>query len=264
MSATILEKIIAQKQQEVKADQAQISLAELEREIASLPAARGFVAALAERIGSGKAAIIAEVKKASPSKGLLRADFDPASIAKIYQQNGACCLSVLTDVMFFQGSDAYLQQAAAACSLPILRKDFIIDRQQIARARQMGADCVLLIVAALDAPRLHDLHSYAQSLGLDVLVEVHNRAELAIANQIANVALIGINNRDLHDFAVDLNTSTALAGEVAPDVVVISESGIHSAADIAKLRAANIHGFLIGETLITADNTAAKLAELAS
>lgn len=262
MSSHILDQIVVRKKAEVARLYAQYKLADLEKAAELLQPCRGFAAALQTKVASGGIAIIAEIKKASPSKGLLRADFNPAAISQSYAKAGACCLSVLTDVDFFQGADEYLQQAHQACTLPIIRKDFIIDRIQIARARLIGADCVLLIAAILTADELALLHGYALELGLDVLVEVHNRIELEMVNKLAKVLLIGINNRDLQSFDVDLNTSLSLQAQALPEALLISESGINSRADIAKLRAANIHSFLIGESFMRAQDPGQKLAEL--
>ena len=222
------------------------------------PVTRGFINAIDAKLCANKPAVIAEIKKASPSKGVLRADFDPSQIAKIYEQGGAACLSVLTDVDFFQGSDAYLSAARGACSLPVLRKDFIIDAYQIYEARALGADCVLLIVSALPDQRLPEFDALALELGLDVLIEVHDAPEMqrALACQSR---LIGVNNRNLRTFETSLDTSIALynahagvfSGESAAKIFV-TESGIHSTADVLRMRSAGIHAFLVGEALMRA------------
>ena len=232
---TILEKIVATKHREIEADKRVLSFADVEALAAKADPVRGFANAIVSRIARKEAAVIAEIKKASPSKGLIRADFDPASHAADYAANGAACLSVLTDRDYFQGHEDYLVAARSACTIPVIRKDFIVDRYQVAAARAMGADCVLLIVAALDASTLTDLASYAESLGLDVLVEVHNGAELDLALTLST-PLVGINNRDLHTFKTSLETSYTLASRVPADKVVITESGIHSAAVDARKR----------------------------
>lgn len=258
---TILEKIIAQKHQEIAEAQRQTSLAELERSFPEPAAARPFVGALTTCIANKRAAVIAEIKKASPSKGLIREDFDPALIARDYAQAGATCLSVLTDEKFFQGSVAYLQQARAACDLPVLRKDFMVDRYQVAEAKAMGADCILLIVAALEKSQLHDLANYAAEIDIDVLVEVHNAEELALALEL-NTPLIGINNRNLHTFETSLDVTLQLARDIPDNKMVITESGIHSEADVQTMLEHGIFGFLIGETFMRAPEPGAKLKEI--
>ena len=222
---------------------------------------RGFIDALRQRIAAQRPAVIAEIKKASPSKGLIRADFDPARIAAQYEAGGATCLSVLTDREFFQGANAYLQQARAACSLPVIRKDFIIDPYQIAEARAIGADCVLLIVAALDPVQLRELSSYASITGIDVLVEVHDEAEMDTALE-AGFDLIGVNNRNLHTFETDLGVTWRLAQRLPAGKLLVTESGIHSAEDVQSMIARGIYGFLIGESFMRAPDPGAKLAEL--
>ena len=218
---TILEKIVATKHREIEADKCVLSFADVETLAAKADPVRGFANAIVSRVARKEAAVIAEIKKASPSKGLIRADFDPASHAADYAANGAACLSVLTDRDYFQGHDDYLVAARGACTIPVIRKDFIVDRYQVAAARAMGADCVLLIVAALDASTLTDLASYAESLGLDVLVEVHDGAELDLALTLST-PLVGINNRNLHTFKTSLETSYTLASRVPDDKVVIT------------------------------------------
>ena len=247
---TILDKILATKQDEIQARQAEVSLADQEaaaRENADHR--RGFIAAMASRISQQQHAVIAEVKKASPSKGLIRADFDPPLIARQYEEAGASCLSVLTDQQYFQGHNDYLMAARAATQLPVLRKDFIIDRYQVAEAGAIGADCILLIVAALSEMKIRELMSVASDLALDVLVEVHDEAELDIALS-CGFKLIGVNNRNLHTFETDLNTTLRLAERVPDDRLLVTESGIATAADVKVMTDQRIYGFLVGETLM--------------
>ena len=257
---TILRKIIDRKWQEIALRKQHTSLADVKIRAADQGPARGFVAAIESKIAQGKAAVIAEIKKASPSKGVIRANFVPADIARAYERGGATCLSVLTDVDFFQGADAYLQQAWAACALPVIRKDFLVDEYQIYEARALGADCVLLIVSALSESQLIDLNNLAQHLGLDVLVEVHDAAELQLALTLPN-KLIGINNRNLHSFEVSLNTTYALLDQIGADKIVITESGILAPADVQAMRAKNVHGFLVGEAFMRADDPGMALQE---
>ncbi len=249
MSADILKKILAVKTQEVAAGKAERSQAELQARVDDQPACRDFAGRLRQRAKASADAVIAEIKRASPSAGVIRADFDPADIARSYQRGGATCLSVLTDQSFFQGHSDYLVQARAACDLPVLRKDFIIDAWQVWETRALGADALLLIVAALDDARLADLAALGNELGLAVLVEIHDEAELTRALAVPG-ELIGINNRDLHRFETSLDTSLELAPRVPADRLVISESGIHTPADITRLRAGNIGAFLIGESFM--------------
>lgn len=258
---TILQNIIRRKHEEVAERRAQRSLAELEQlsQAAELP--RGFAAALQQRVAARKPAVIAEVKKASPSKGVLREDFVPADIARSYEQGGATCLSVLTDVDFFQGSDDFLQQARAACSLPVIRKDFLVDPYQVVEARAIGADCVLLIVSALDDAQLNELSSVATENNLDVLVEVHDAAELERALRLPT-PLIGINNRNLHTFEVSLETTLDLITEVPRDRMLITESGILNRADVELMLAHDVYGFLIGEAFMRARDPGAELKKL--
>ncbi len=260
----ILEKILARKREEVAARRAQVPQAELAARCGDAAPARGFAAALERRIAAGEAAVIAEVKKASPSKGLIRPDFDPARIAASYEAGGAACLSVLTDVDFFQGEDAYLREARAACSLPVLRKDFTLDAYQVHEARALGADCILLIVAALDDARLAELAALARSIGLDVLVEVHDAAELARALALPADAglLLGVNNRNLRSFEVSLDTTIALKAHLPCGRRLVTESGIHTREDVAKLREAGVHAFLVGEAFMRAADPGSELARL--
>ena len=247
--ADILHAILQRKSEEVVARNASLPLRELVGRGADAPPVRGFANAVAARIAYGGPVVIAEVKKASPSKGVIRADFDPAAIARSYERGGATCLSVLTDVDFFQGADAYLQQARAACALPVLRKDFVIDAYQVHEARVLGADCVLLIVAALDDARLVELCGLAMDLGMDVLVEVHDIDELERALQVP-ARLLGINNRNLRTFEVSLDTTLALRDAVPRDRILVTESGIVAPADVARMRAAGVEAFLVGETFM--------------
>ena len=255
----ILKTILARKRDEVRERQARVPQGELAG--AAAPPPRGLAQALRTRIAAGKPAVIAEVKKASPSQGVIRADFDPAQIARSYAAGGAACLSVLTDIDFFQGADADLQQARAASGLPVLRKDFTIDAYQIHEARALGADCILLIVAALDDAGLGNLSALARELGMDVLVEAHDAGELERALK-TDAPLIGINNRNLRTFETSLQTTLALRGRVPPDRLLVTESGIHTAADVARLRAAGVHAFLVGEAFMRAADPGAELRRL--
>jgi indole-3-glycerol phosphate synthase len=257
----ILKTILARKVQEIRERSSALSLRELSARCADLPEPRGFAQALARSIGAGRPAVIAEVKKASPSKGVIRADFDPAAIARSYQAGGASCLSVLTDVDFFQGADAYLQQARAACSLPVLRKDFIVDAYQVYEARALGADCILLIVAALGDAALAELSGLALELGMDVLVEVHDIDELERALQVP-VPLVGINNRNLRTFEVSLDTTLAMRDMVPKDRLLVTESGIVTTADVALLRGHGVECFLVGEAFMRAADPGVELARL--
>jgi len=257
----ILQKIVAVKREEVSAARARRDLASLRREAEKLGGQRDFVAGLRARIAERGAAVIAEVKKASPSKGVLREDFRPAEIAASYERHGAAALSVLTDERFFQGSRAALEQARAACALPVLRKDFMIDSYQLFEARAMGADCILLIAALLDDAALADFEATATALGMGVLVEVHDAAELDRALRL-RTPLVGINNRNLRTFEVSLEITLAMRARVPAERLVVSESGIHAPADIARLRAAGIHAFLVGEAFMRAPDPGAALASL--
>ena len=256
----ILDKILQTKLKEVVADQARQPLAELKAQLGDLPTTRGFAAVLRRQAGTGTA-IIAEVKKGSPSKGIIRADFDPLSIAKSYQRGGAVCLSVLTDEQFFYGCLDYLGQIRAQVDLPLLRKDFIIDPYQVVQARVAGADAILLIAAALDDEKLRELVELATSLQLDILLEVHDAAELERA-LLLPVDLIGINNRNLKTFVTDLAITEQLAGRIPAAQVAIAESGINSRADIERLQAAGARAFLIGECLMRETDIEAKLSAL--
>jgi indole-3-glycerol phosphate synthase len=259
--ADILQTILARKAEEVAARASSLPLAEVRSRAAEQPPPRGFAAAIAARIAAGDPAVIAEVKKASPSKGVIRADFEPAAIARSYEDGGAACLSVLTDVDFFQGSDACLQQAREACALPVLRKDFTIDPYQVYEARALGADCILLIVAALDDARLAELAGIAMGLDLDVLVEVHDIDELERAIQVP-APLLGINNRSLRTFEVSLDTTLSLQHAVPADRRLVTESGIHGPEDVARMRAAGIDAFLVGEAFMREPDPGAALRRL--
>ena len=260
-SPDILQKILARKAEEVAERSARVPLAELKNRLADAPAPRGFLKAIRDRLAAGRPAVIAEIKKASPSKGLLRLDFDPAEIARSYERHGATCLSVLTDADFFQGSEAYLQQARAACTMPVLRKDFIVEDYQVYEARAIGADAILLIVAALDDARLRALAALAAELGMDVLVEVHDATELDRALAL-DTPLLGINNRDLRTFRTTLMTTLNLLGRIPPDRIVVTESGVHLPCDVAQLRGRGVNVFLVGEAFMKADDPGAKLEEL--
>lgn len=260
----ILKRIVAVKHEEVAAARARRSLASLRDEAASLSgdqAPRGFAQALQAKVAAGQPAVIAEIKKASPSKGVLREHFVPAEIAASYARHGAACLSVLTDVQFFQGGEAYLRQARAACSLPVLRKDFMVDEYQVVEARAMGADCILLIAACLDDALMADLEAVALALGLDVLVEVHDGAELDRALRL-KTPLVGINNRDLRNFTLTLDTTLGLRHRVPSDRLLVTESGILAPADVQRMRDANIHAFLVGEAFMRAEDPGQGLAAL--
>jgi len=257
----ILNTILARKAEEIAERGARTPLAELIARVGDASPARGFADALHERIATGDAAVIAEIKKASPSKGVIRPDFRPGEIAMSYEFGGAACLSVLTDVDFFQGADAYLQQAREACTLPVLRKDFTIDPYQVYEARALGADCILLIVAALDDGQLVELSGLAMQLDMDVLVEVHDIDELERALQVP-VPLIGINNRNLRTFEVSLENTLAMKDAVPKDRLLVTESGIVAADDVARMRAAGVNAFLVGETFMRADEPGEALRQL--
>lgn len=259
---TVLEKILARKVEEVAERSARVSLAELESLARAADAPRGFARALQEQVKLKQPAVIAEIKKASPSKGVIRENFVPAEIAKSYEKGGATCLSVLTDVDYFQGADAYLQQARAACKLPVIRKDFMIDPYQIVEARALGADCVLLIVAALDDQRMVELATVAKGVGLDVLVEVHDGDELERALKTLDTPLVGINNRNLHTFEVDLETTLDLLPRIPRDRLVITESGILNRADVELMEISDVYSFLVGEAFMRAESPGSELQRL--
>ncbi len=257
----ILARIIAVKHEELAASRPRRSASALRREAEASTGQRDFVAALRERIAAGRCAVIAEIKKASPSKGMLRDSFDPALIAASYATHGAACLSVLTDVQFFQGSAQYLGQARQACSLPILRKDFIVDAYQVDESRVIGSDCILLIAACLDDKQLVDFEQQAIALRMSVLVEVHDEAELERALRL-KTPLIGVNNRNLRTFEVSLDNTLNLLPGLPGDRIVVSESGIHTAQDVARLRAAGVKAFLVGEAFMRAEDPGRALAGL--
>ena len=257
----ILTRIIATKRREVTAAHAVKPLAVVEAQAAAQPAPRDFVGAIRAKLAADQPAVIAEIKKASPSKGVIRADFRPADIARSYAAHGAACLSVLTDLDYFQGCPDYLQAARAACPLPVLRKDFIIDRYQVAEARAMGADAILLIAAALDLGEMQELEAIAHGYGMAVLVEVHDGAELDVALQL-NTPLLGINNRNLRTFAVTLDTTLGLLGRIPAGRIVVTESGILTPADVALMRQNRVGAFLVGEAFMRAAEPGEELARL--
>ncbi|HEY9133062.1 MAG TPA: indole-3-glycerol phosphate synthase TrpC [Dyella sp.] len=257
----ILSRILARKTEELAERSARLPLAELSARIVDLPDTRGFAAAIEAKIDAGLPAVIAEVKKASPSKGVIRPDFDPASIARSYEAGGAACLSVLTDKDFFHGSEDFLQQARDACNLPVLRKDFVIDPYQVYEARVIGADCILLIVAALGDAALLELSLLAAELDLDVLCEVHDVEEMERALALP-VPLIGVNNRNLRTFETSIDTSIELQSMIEYDRILVSESGIHTHDDIERLQDAGINAFLVGEAFMRAADPGAELKRL--
>jgi indole-3-glycerol phosphate synthase len=257
----ILKKIIHRKLQEIEQRSQKQSLEDLIARLDMADDPRGFAQAMEEKIHTGQAAVIAEIKKASPSKGVLRENFNPAEIARSYANAGAACLSVLTDVDFFQGADAYLQEARGACSLPVIRKDFIIDPYQVYEARLLGADCILLIVACLEDSQMRELNDLAHRLGMDVLIEVHDDKELERALQINN-RLIGINNRNLRTFEVSLDTTLNMLDKIPADRLVVTESGIHSVEDVKLMREHQVNAFLVGEAFMRADDPGEELAAL--
>jgi indole-3-glycerol phosphate synthase len=257
----ILQRILTIKREEVAAAQTQKPLAALRAEAEAQSQPRDFVGAIRTKLAAGKAAVIAEIKKASPSKGVLRADFHPAEIAASYASHGAACLSVLTDCQFFQGAPEYLVAARAACDLPVLRKDFMVDPYQVHEARAMGADCILLIVAALDLPLMKELESLALSLGMAVLVEAHDAAELDLALQL-ETPLIGINNRNLRSFEVSLDTTLGQLARIPSGRIVVTESGILGPADVARMRNEGVNAFLVGEAFMRAPDPGVELERL--
>ncbi|WP_158891522.1 MULTISPECIES: indole-3-glycerol phosphate synthase TrpC [unclassified Pseudomonas] len=259
---TVLQKILARKAEEIAQLKARTSLAELEALARAADAPRGFARALQAQVARKEAAIIAEVKKASPSKGVIREHFVPAEIAHSYALGGATCLSVLTDVDFFQGGNAYLQQARAACQLPVIRKDFLVDPIQVVEARAIGADCILLIVAALDDGLMGELAATAKAVGLDVLVEVHDGAELERALTVLDTPLVGVNNRNLHTFEVSLEATLDLLPRIPQDRLVITESGILNRADVELMEINEVRAFLVGEAFMRADEPGQELQRL--
>jgi len=257
----ILKKILARKQEEIAERSQTASLAELRERVERSSPPRGFLAAMQEKIQQGEAAVIAEVKKASPSKGVLREHFQPVDIAQSYEQGGAACLSVLTDADFFQGSEIYLQRARAACLLPVIRKDFIVDEYQVVEARAIGADCILLIASALDDVQMKELHAHSLELGMDVLVEVHDADELERAI-LLDANMIGVNNRNLRTFETSLQTTLDLLPQVPLGTLLVTESGIHLPEDVALMRENNVNAFLVGEAFMRAEEPGEKLREL--
>ncbi len=257
----ILKQIITRKHAEVAERSQAVPMVQLAARAAAAPAPRGFTAALREKLNAELPAVIAEAKRASPSKGLLRDPFDPAAIAASYERHGAACLSVLTDRDYFQGHEDYLVAARAACTLPVIRKDFIVDPYQVVEARAIGADCILLIAAALEDEPMRALHDQARALGMDVLVEVHDAEELERALAL-DLDMVGINNRNLRSFEVSLDTTLGLLAQIPGDILVVTESGILERADVARMRAAGVHTFLVGEAFMRAPDPGAKLAEL--
>ena len=257
----ILNKILATKTIEVAAAKDKVSLAEVKKLADNQPKARDFIGAIRTKIAAGKAAVIAEIKKASPSKGVIREKFNPAEIAKSYAAGGAACLSVLTDVEYFQGCEEYLKQARAACDLPVLRKDFMIDAYQVYEARAMGADCILLIVAALELSKMRELENVAHALGMAVLVEVHDGNELELALQL-ETPLVGINNRNLRTFDVTLQTTLGLLDRLPDDRIIVTESGIFTADDVKLMRDNKVHTFLVGEAFMRQPEPGVELAKV--
>ncbi|MDR6961070.1 indole-3-glycerol phosphate synthase [Pseudomonas brassicacearum] len=259
---TVLEKILVRKAEEVAERRSRVSLAELENLARSADAPRGFAKALIDQAKKKQPAVIAEIKKASPSKGVIRENFVPADIARSYEKGGATCLSVLTDIDFFQGSDDYLKQARAACKLPVIRKDFMVDPYQIVEARALGADCVLLIVSALDDVKMAELAAVAKDMGLDVLVEVHDGDELERALKTLDTKLVGVNNRNLHTFEVNLETTLDLLPRIPRDRLVITESGILNRADVELMEVSDVYAFLVGEAFMRAESPGTELQRL--
>lgn len=258
---TVLKKIIARKFEEIADRSRRRPVDDIKAVLADASAPRGFAAAMQKQVARQQPAVIAEVKKASPSKGIIREHFEPAAIARSYQAGGATCLSVLTDVDFFQGADNYLVEARSACSLPVLRKDFTVDPYQVYEARALGADCILLIAAALEQSLMTDLHDLALEIGLDVLVEVHDGAELERALELST-PLVGINNRDLHTFDTSLETTFSLLDAIPEERLVITESGIHNREDVQAMLDREVHAFLVGEAFMRANDPGAELKRL--
>jgi len=259
--ADILKKILARKREEIAERSATVSIDALKQQIETASPVRDFADAMRAKLDAGESAVIAEIKKASPSKGVLRENFRPAEIAASYEKGGAACLSVLTDRDFFQGSEAYLQQARAACSLPVIRKDFIIDEYQVYEARAIDADCILLIVAALDDAQLITLSNLAEQLGMAVLVEVHDAAELERA-KVLKTPLFGVNNRNLKTFEVSLQNTIDLLAAMPDGCIVITESGIHAREDVMLMRSKRVNSFLVGEAFMRCEEPGGRLAEL--
>jgi len=259
--ADILDRILARKTEEIAANRLAVPIDRIRQQLATASTPRGFINSLQEKQASGLAAVIAEIKKASPSKGVIREDFDPAQIARSYAKGGAACISVLTDRDFFQGHDDYLLAARDACSLPVLRKEFIIDSYQVFEARVLGADCILLIVAALDDDALTKLYALSGELGMDTLVEVHDQSELERAMRL-DLDMIGINNRNLHTFETQLSTTLDLLDQIPGDCLVVTESGIHSSEDVKLMRDHGVNSFLVGEAFMRAHEPGSELRAL--
>lgn len=257
----ILKKIVERKREEIRERSRETPLQQLRDALPEASPPRGFARALFRRVQAGAPAVIAEIKKASPSKGVLREDFRPAAIAASYARHGAACLSVLTDVDFFQGADQYLRQARAACDLPVIRKDFVVDPYQVYEARAIGADCILLIAACLDDAQLAELNALAHELGMDALIEVHDAAELARALAVPN-RMVGVNNRNLRTFEVSLQTTLELLKDIPDDRLVVTESGILTQADVGLMRDHGVSAFLVGEAFMRAEDPGERLAEL--
>lgn len=257
----ILIKILNRKREEIAERAAMVQIEELQEQCSKAKDSRGFIKAIEDKIANNQSAVIAEIKKASPSKGVLRESFNPAEIAKSYADHGAACLSVLTDKDYFQGHEDYLKQARDACNLPVIRKDFIIDPYQVYEARAIDADCILLIVAALDDDALHGLYGLAKKLGMDVLIEVHDEQEMKRALE-TNARLIGVNNRNLRTFETDLDVTLRMLSMVNDSHILVTESGIHTRDDVKLMRDNNVNSFLVGEAFMRADNPGQKLAEL--
>ncbi len=257
----ILKKIVARKVEEIAERSAKVSIDELKAQLDGASPPRGFVEAIKAKIAVGQAGVIAEIKKASPSKGVMRENFIPEQIAKSYEQGGAACLSVLTDIDFFQGGDEYLKEARAACSLPVIRKDFIIDPYQVVEARVIGADCILLIAACLEDDQMKSLAELANELGMDVLIEVHDEEELQRSLPLKQT-LVGINNRNLRTFETSLDTTLRMLELIPEGRIVVTESGIHSADDVKLMRNHNVNAFLVGEAFMRAEEPGERLAEL--
>ncbi len=260
--STVLDKIVQRKAEEVAARRRQVNLSEVEKLAYEASPVRGFARALQEQAAQQRPAVISEIKKASPSKGVLREHFIPAEIAQSYQQGGATCLSVLTDIDFFQGADEYLKQARSACSLPVIRKDFMIDPYQVIEARSIGADCILLIAACLENSQMAELAACAKEQGLDVLAEVHNGQELDRVLKHLDTPLVGINNRNLHTFEVSLHTTLELLTAIPDDRLVITESGILKPSDVELMLTNKVYSFLVGEAFMRAENPGDELKRL--
>ncbi|WP_020407761.1 indole-3-glycerol phosphate synthase TrpC [Hahella ganghwensis] len=258
---TILKKIVERKKEEVAERKSRQSLADIKEKLTAASPVRGFVRAIQSRLDTGQPAVIAEIKKASPSKGVIRENFAPGDIARSYSTGGAACLSVLTDIDFFQGADSYLVEARNACKLPVIRKDFIVDEYQVFESRLIGADCILLIAACLTQEEMQRFCHQAREIGLDVLVEVHNETELHQALTL-DTPLLGINNRDLHTFEVSLDTTINLLAQIPEDKIIVTESGIHTSEDVKLMQSHQVNTFLVGESFMRADDPGLKLREL--